>query len=159
MVIWKKKYTWKILMCTLMILSWHESEGIHCMGSSKPPSWNLSYYHRFSKDASLITKATACLLISVIRLEEGGEVHMHCTRELVHTRTITLHYYSKEMYVAEIISQVFKSRRNFLFMWKLDPSFVCLFWGGVPMSFSPFNRLLSIHFFIYIVWVTFGLSF
>ena len=47
------------------------------------------------------------LLISVIELEEGGDFHMHNKRKIVHTRTITLHYFSIEMQIAEIFSQVF----------------------------------------------------
>ena len=43
------------------------------------------------------TKVTTFILLSITRLEEGGEVHMHYTRELLHTRTITLHHYSTEM--------------------------------------------------------------
>ena len=46
------------------------------------------------------------LLLFGIRLEEGGEVHMHCIRELVHSRTITVHYYSIEV---ETVENFYKS--------------------------------------------------
>ena len=105
---WKEKSTWKILRGTF-ILSWYKSWGIHCMGSSKAPghgipSTTLPYCQRGSKDASLVAKEITFLLLSIIQLEEGGEVHMYCNWKLVHTRTITLHYCSTEMHIAEIFS-------------------------------------------------------
>ena len=61
------------------------------------PSSTLPYYQRGLKDARLDAKETTFILLCGIILEEGGEVHMHYTRELVHIRTITLHYCSTKM--------------------------------------------------------------
>ena len=52
------------------------------------PKLNSSILSYRFKDASLGTKVTTFILLSSIRLEEGGEVHMHCTRESVHIKTI-----------------------------------------------------------------------
>ena len=41
------------------------------------------------------------LILSIIRLEEDGNVHMHSPRLLVHTRTNILHYCSTEMHIAK----------------------------------------------------------
>ena len=80
------------------------------MGSSKAlgdgiPSSIISYCQIGSKEARLVAKEATFLLLYVIILEEGGEVHMHNAMKLVHKRTITLHYYSTEMEIGEIFSQ------------------------------------------------------
>ena len=76
-------------------------------------------------------------------LEGVREVHMHSTRKLVHTRTITLHYCSIEMHIEKIFSQVSYSRRYFLLVWNLDPSFPVYFEGGFPTTFSPFPQVVK----------------
>ena len=106
------------------------------MGSSKPlghgiPSLTLPYYHKGSKDASLATKAATFLLLSIIKLEEGGEVHMHYTRELVHTRTITLHYCSTYMQtISYFFTKFFYWGEIFFLVRKLDPVLYCSFLRG-----------------------------
>ena len=72
------------------------------MGSCKAlgydiPSSMLLNYQGGSEDAILVAKEPTFILLYVTKLEEGGEVHMHYTRELAHTMTITLHYYSTEV--------------------------------------------------------------
>ena len=52
------------------------------------------------------TKETIILLFVII-LEEDGEVHVHSTRKLVHTRTITLHYCSTKMNTVENFHNLF----------------------------------------------------
>ena len=61
--------------------------------------------------------------------EKHIEVHMHYIRELVHDKTITLHYSLREDHIVDIFTKSFTEKRFFFLrsLWELriDSQFLC----------------------------------
>ena len=84
---------------------------------------------------------------------------MHSPKMLMHRRTMILHGCSTELQIATIFSQVFAQRETFSLKYgSLFLDYLLILRGVFPMMFSQFSLVYQETFyFIYIVWVNFGL--